>query len=213
MVLFWLIAVLTLHVRTALALAGDHIAVVIQRTSRVAVTRSATVSALRKSVGFSHALVTVATCNQSLACTFTSVEIAAEIVDSSETIARTLFATVGVFLSHVPVAFFANIAATSFDVSLAVTSTSFSFSFYVSDRIANSIIKRSNRVAVTRFAGVGRLNILIWITVEERHALFAVLSLGVMFTIVANTAANFAGVLINCLIKVAADRVVVAVTF
>lgn len=96
MVLFGLVAVLALHVRTALALASDNIAVVVQGTSGIAIARCASIVAVRQAISFGHALITVTTHHQSLTGAFTGIEIAAEIVDCSENVARTFLTSVGV---------------------------------------------------------------------------------------------------------------------
>lgn len=50
-----------------------------------------------------------------------------------------------------------------------------------------------------------------WIFVEERLALFAVLALGVVHTVVANAAAHEAGRLVDGAIEVAASGVLIAI--
>lgn len=211
MILLRLAAISSLHVLPAFALSSDHVAVIIQRTARIAVARCATFWTFRESVSLRHALVAVAAHYQSLASAFAGVEVAAEIIHRSQNVACALLATVGVVRRHVPESFFANVATSALDMGFAVTRASLSLNFRVSNRITNSIIIRSNRVTVARFAGVRTLNVFVRVPIEERHALFAVLALSVVLTVVAITSADTTRVFINRMVEVTAHCMIVAV--
>lgn len=203
----------SVHVWSAFALSGENIAVVVDGTTWIAVTRLATVLFFRQSVGFGHALVAVASHYQSLASTVSEVYVASQIVHCSEGVACAGFTAFGVDFCQVPEAFLAVIASTSFYIRFAMASTGFSFALCVRNRVTNAIIEGTDGVTVTRFAGVRALDVFIWIAVEEGNTLFAVLTLGVMFAVIANSTTDPSGVLVNSLVKVAADCMVVAVTF
>lgn len=190
MVLLGLTAIATLHVWSALTLTSDDVTVVIKRTSGVALALRAAIAAFRQAVGLGHALITVATHHQTFACAFAAVEVAAEVVDGSESVTQTSLASIRVRLGQIPKSFLADVASSSLDVSLTVTGTGDDFAFSVRHGIANSIVEGSDRVAVTGLAGVRTLDVLIWVAVEERHALLAVLSLRVVLAVVADTTAD-----------------------
>lgn len=131
MILSGFAAVAALHVLPAFALPGDDVAVVVQRTSGIAIARCAPIAVFRKSVSFRHALVAVASHYQSLAGALSTVEIATEIVDCSQNVAGALLATVKVRLCQVPIAFSANVTTTPLDILFAVASTGFSLAFRI----------------------------------------------------------------------------------
>jgi hypothetical protein len=158
-------------------------------------------------------LVTVLAHDQSLARALAGVKVAAQVVDSSENVACTLFASLWVLGGQIPEALSAHIASSSLHVLLAVTRTGIDFALSIGNRVTNSVIERTQRVAVTWLACIRALNVFIWIAVEEWNALLAMLSLSVVLAVVANAATHSARVLVNGLIKVAARGVVVAVAF
>jgi hypothetical protein len=112
-------------------LAGDQIASVVQGTAGVAVTRCAAVWVIRKSIGFRATLITVPSGHISLASTLTGVHIASGVIDGSQDVASTSFATLQVLLGEVPESFATLVATTSFYVYFAVTSTALDVVFWV----------------------------------------------------------------------------------
>lgn len=124
-------AVAALHVLPAFTLPGDDVAVVVQRATGVAIARRAPIAVFRKSVCFGHALVAVTAHHQSLAGALSTVEIATEIVDSSQYVAGALLATVKVRFCQVPIALPANVTTTPLDILFAVASAGFSLAFRI----------------------------------------------------------------------------------
>lgn len=138
-------------------------------------------------------------------------EIAAEIVYRSQDVTRALLATVRIGLGEIPVAFLAHIASSSFHVSLAMTRASDILRLRVGQAVTNTLVESSNRIAIARSAHVRALNVFIWITVEEWHALFTVLSLCIVLAVIAYTTAYATRMIVDSVIEVTADGMIVAV--
>lgn len=202
-----------MHVRSAFALSGENVAVVVDGTTRVTVARLAAVLFFRQTVSLRHALVAIASHDQPFARAVTEVDVASEVVDCSKGVARASLATFGVAFGQIPEAFLAVIATTTLHVGLAVTSACFNLTLSVRNRVTNAIVEGTDGVAVARLASIRALDIFVRIAVEERNALFAVLALSVVLAVIANSATDPSGVFVDGLVEVAADCVVVAVAF
>lgn len=122
-------AMLSLHIWSAFALPSENIAVIIERASWVTITWRTTIVALGQSIGFRHALITIAANDQALTGALASVEVAAEIVNGSQYVACAFLATIWISFGEVPVAFLADVASSPFYMSLAMTSASNIFTF------------------------------------------------------------------------------------
>jgi hypothetical protein len=75
------------------------------------------------------------------------------------------------------------------------------------------IFKHLPQSKILTFTNIRTLNILIRIAIEERQAFLAMLSLGIVLTIIANSSTGPSRMLVNRLIEVAACGVIVAVAF
>lgn len=134
-------AIPALHVRPATTLSGNHIATVIQRTTRMAVTHRTTLGTIRKPVCLRYTLVTIASSNQSLTNTLSGVDITSGIVHRTENVTRTSLATIRIVLIKVPESFLAMVASSTVNVLLAMASSSFDSVLFVSYRVTDSVVQ------------------------------------------------------------------------
>lgn len=148
MILLRLITRSSLHVATARTLAGQHVAMIVQRTARIAVTQRTTVLTLRQSIRFGHTLITIFAGHQSLARTFARMHVATGIINRSQCVARTALATVDTKRIQIPEAFFTCVTPTTAYIWLTMTRARFDAILLVIDRITNAIVQRSGRIAI-----------------------------------------------------------------
>lgn len=205
--------VTALHVRTATALSGNHIAVVIQRTSRMTVAQRTSFRTIRQPISLRNTLVTITSSDKSLAGTLTRVHIAPGIIDRSQDVTHTRFASIGSILVKVPETVLTLIASSTIHVSLAVTRSSLDAILLIGNGITNAVIQRASRITIARFTHVRALDVFVRIPVEERSTYLAVMSLGVVLTVITHTTANATRQFVNRWIEVTACGVIVAVTF
>lgn len=203
----------TLHVRPTAALSRNHIATVIQRSSRMTVTHGTTLGTVRKSVGLRNTLVTIASGNQPFTNALSGMHIASSIVHRTQNVARTSLASIRIALVKVPETFLTMVASSSANVLLAMASPSLDSVLLVGYRVTDSVIQGPPRITIARLTHVWTLNILQRIPVEERRTLFAVIALCIVLAIVTNTSAYASRVFVHSLIEMTARCVIVTVTF
>lgn len=121
------------HVVAALALAGQHVAIVIQRATGVAVAERTTVLAFRQSVGLRKALVAVFAGDQAFARALAGVHVAARVVMCAENIARARFASFWIVGVQIPESVFARVTFASLDVRFAMAGARFDSVVLVDD--------------------------------------------------------------------------------
>lgn len=222
----------TRHMRTAPTLSANHIAIVIQCSAGITVTRCASIVAVRQAEGLWQTLITVLSSDERLASTFACVHVASGIIESTEKIAGTLFATLRVSCLQVPVAVLANIALTSMHIRFTMTFSG--FIFIISVRIADSLVNGTiqvttascgqikislangcmhRRQSALTFAHIWTLNVFSRVLVEERNAQLAMLALCIVLAIVANTTAYASRFLVERFVEVTACRMIVTITF
>jgi len=115
---------------------------------------------------------------------------ASGIVQSTQGVASTGLAALGIIQLQIPVTIFALVTTTSRDEGLAMAGASCGAVFRIVDRVADTVVQRTFGIAVTGLANTWGIEILLGIAVEERHTLLAVLSLGVVQAVVAHSAGN-----------------------
>ena len=141
-------------VRTALALAGDHVAVVVVRSARITVAGFASVARFRQAPEFRKTLVTVPSGDVALAHALAAVDVAALVLVSAQQVAAALLASVVVLFRKVPESVLALVAATTFHVALAVALAGHQTVLRIVARVADSVVQRSARIAVARKTNV-----------------------------------------------------------
>lgn len=141
------------HVVATLALAADHVAVVVERAARIAVAQAAAVGALRQTVRVLQTLVAVLAAHVPLARALAGVHVAAGIVVRAERVARAALAAVRIVGAQVPEALAAHVALPAVHVRLAVARAGDGVAVRIADRVAHAVVQRADRVA---FAGCSR---------------------------------------------------------
>ena len=140
--------------RTALALAGDHVAVVVVRSARITVAGFASVARFRQAIEFRKTLVTVPSGDVAFAHALAAVHVAALVLVSAQQMAAALLASVLVLFRKVPESVLALVAATTFHVALAVALAGHQTVLRIVARVADSVVQRSARIAVARKTNV-----------------------------------------------------------
>lgn len=148
-------AVATAHIRSASTLARNHITVIVDGTSRIAIARRTTILTVRQSVRFRHALVTVFPGHQSFAHTLAGVSIATRVVDGAENVTRAAFTTIRITSDQIPKAFFADITLATDHIRLAMARTGFDSVHLIVQRIANTFVQCTTQITVTCYGTKG----------------------------------------------------------
>lgn len=168
---------------------------------------------LRESVVFRKTLITVLSGDKSLTSTHSGVLITSLIVVGSLQVASTGDTSIDVGFSEIPVSVLAPITTISVDVRLTVALSSDESTLSVFFSLADSLILRSSLVTLAWQTDMWIVDGSSWITIEEWFTLLAVLSLGIMHTIVANSSSHESTSFINGSIEVTSQSVSITVTW
>lgn len=136
------------HVVAALALAANHVAMVVQRAARIAVAQAAAVDALRQAVRLLQTLVAVLAAHVSLARALAGVHVAAGVVGRAQNVARAALAPLLVRFAQIPEAIATGVAPPTDHVRPTVARTGHDAVLRIGDRIADALVQGADRVTV-----------------------------------------------------------------
>lgn len=201
------------HVGTATTLSSQYITIIIIGSTRIAIAQRAAILGFRESKRLGLTLIAILAGDQTLALTLPIVHVATGIVDSAQNVARAGFTTLRIIGIKIPETILALITSTSLHIRFAVTGAGYDAILGIIDRITDALIQRTIGITIASPAHIRTAQLLLGITIEERHALLAMLTLRIMQTIVAHSARDKPGGNKDRIIEVAAEGVAIALAF